>query len=86
MNQLATITSKQQLTLPVGLFRKAGFKIGQKVIVSEENGRLILTPAEKLVEELAGSVPVPKKWKGKDIDQIIEQAKDEYFQEKYNSK
>lgn len=86
MNQLATITSKQQVTLPVALFRKAGFKIGQKVIVSEENGRLILTPAEKLVEELAGSVPVPKKWKSKDIDQIIEQAKDEYFQEKYNPK
>ncbi len=79
MNQLATITSKQQLTLPVGLFRKAGFKIGQKVIVSEENGRLILTPAEKLVEELAGSLAMPKKWKGKSLDQIIEESAEEYF-------
>lgn len=86
MNQLATITSKKQLTLPAELFRKAGLKIGQKVIVSEENGRLVLTPAEKLIEELAGSVPMPKKWKGKNIDTIIEQAKDEYFKEKYNLK
>lgn len=86
MSQIATITSKKQLTLPVSLFSKAGFRIGQKLIVSEDNGRLILTPAKKLVEELAGSVPMPKKWKGKNIDQIIEQAKDEYFKEKYNLK
>ncbi|MBI2086259.1 hypothetical protein HYT74_02875 [Candidatus Daviesbacteria bacterium] len=46
----------------------------------------MLTPAEKLIEELAGSVPMPKKWKGKDIDTIIEEAKEEYFKEKYNLK
>lgn len=86
MTQIATITSKKQLTLPAELFRRAGFKIGQKVIVSEENGHLILTPAEKLVEELAGSVPVPEEWKGKNIDQIIEEARDEYFKEKYQNK
>lgn len=86
MTQIATITSKKQLTLPAELFRKAGLRIGQKVIVSEENGRLVLTPAEKLVEELAGSVPMPKGWKGKNIDAIIEQARDEYFTEKYHLK
>ncbi|EKD85465.1 MAG: hypothetical protein ACD_38C00018G0004 [uncultured bacterium] len=86
MTQMATITSKKQLTLPAEIFRKAGLKIGQKVIVSEDNGRLILTPAEKLVMELAGSVPRPKEWKGKSIDTIIEQVKDEYFSKKYNLK
>lgn len=86
MSYMATITSKKQLTLPAELFRKAGLKIGQKVVVSEENGNLMLTPAEKLVEDLAGSVPVPKKWKGKDTESIIEQAKGEYFKEKYNLK
>ncbi len=86
MNQMATITSKKQLTLPAELFRRAGFKIGQKLIISEENGHLILTSAEKLVEELAGSIPVPKEWAGKNIDQIIEEARDEYFKEKYQNK
>lgn len=86
MTQIATITSKKQLTLPTLLFEKAGFKIGQKVVVSEKDGRLILTPAEKLVEELAGSIPIPKKWQGKNIDQVIEEAKDEYFKEKYGGK
>ena len=79
MSQMATITSKKQLTLPAALFREAGFRVGQKVIVSEENGRLLLTPAELLVEELAGSVPVPKKWKGKSLKWIKDQAIKEYF-------
>ena len=86
MSQMATITSKKQLTLPAALFRKAGLKIGQKVIVSEENGRLLLTPAELLVEELAGSVPMPKKWEGRDIDEIIDEARDAYYKSKYNLK
>lgn len=86
MSQMATITSKKQLTIPAQLFYEAGFKIGQKVIVTEENGSLKITPAEKLVEELAGSVPIPAKWKGKNLDRIIEEAKDEYFQEKYHLK
>jgi hypothetical protein len=36
-----------------------------------------------LVEKLAGSVPIPEEWKERDIDEIIEEAKDEYFKEKY---
>lgn len=86
MPQMATITSKKQLTIPASLFYEAGLYIGQKVIVSEENGRLILTPAERLVEELAGSVPMPAKWKGKKLDRIIDDARDEYFKEKYSLK
>ena len=83
MNQLATITSKKQLTIPAAIFRQAGLEIGQRVIVSEENGSLKITPAERLVEQLAGSVPMPKKWKGKNIDEIIEESRDEYFSKKY---
>lgn len=79
MTQLATITSKKQLTLPAEVFKKAGLRIGQKVIVSEENGHLLITPAEKLVEELAGSVSIPSRLKGKDMDEVIEQAKKQYF-------
>lgn len=86
MNQMATITSKNQLTLPAELFRKVGFRVGEKVIVSEENGSLKITSAEKLVEDLAGSIPMPKEWEGKDIDQIVEEARDEYFKKKYQSK
>lgn len=79
MTQLTTITSKKQLTLPAALFKKAGLKEGQKVIVSEENGRLIITPAEILVEELAGSLATPQKWQGKTIDEVIQKSKMDYF-------
>lgn len=83
MTYMATITSKKQLTLPAALFRKAGFKEGRKVVISEENGSLKITPAEKIVEELAGSISIPKKWQGKDLDQIIDEARDEHFKKKY---
>jgi len=79
MNQMATITSKKQLTIPAAIFRQAGLEIGQRVIVSEENGSLKITPAELLVEQLAGSVPIPKKWQGKSIKWIKEHAIAEYF-------
>ncbi|OGY09405.1 MAG: hypothetical protein A2782_01120 [Candidatus Blackburnbacteria bacterium RIFCSPHIGHO2_01_FULL_43_15b] len=62
-------------------------EIGDGTIVSKDKrGRIILTPSEFLVEELAGSVPVPKEWKGKDIDEVIESARSEYYLEKYSSK
>ena len=83
MTQLATITSKKQLTLPSAVFKKAGLRIGQKVIVSEENGHLFITPAERLVEEIAGSVSIPAKFKGGDIDKVIEFSKEKYFRNKY---
>jgi len=79
MNQVATITSKKQLTIPVAIFNKIGLRIGQKVLISEDNGRLLITPAEKLVEELAGILTMPKKWKGKTLNQVIEDSKKEYF-------
>lgn len=79
MPQIATITSKKQLTIPAEVFRKAGLEIGQRVIVSEENGSLKITPAERLVEQLAGSVPIPKKWQGKSLKWIKENAIKEYF-------
>ncbi|KKS46720.1 hypothetical protein A2781_04560 [Candidatus Gottesmanbacteria bacterium RIFCSPHIGHO2_01_FULL_42_27] len=79
--QIATITSKNQLTLPVDIVRKIGLKVGQKVIVSEEGGKVVITPAEDLVEELAGSLKMPKKWKGRSMEEIIEKSKREYFSE-----
>jgi len=79
MNQVATITSKKQLTIPVAIFNKIGLRIGQKVLVSEDKGRLLVTPAEKLVEELAGILTMPKKWKNKTLNQVTEDSKMEYF-------
>lgn len=86
MNQIATITSKLQLTLPIGIARKVGVQSGEKVDVLEEEGRIIITPLRKLVEELAGSIQIPASLQRKDVDTLIQQAKKEYFRSKYRSK
>lgn len=39
-----------------------------------------------IVEELAGSVKIPKRFKGLDVDEIIEKAKEEHFREKWAKK
>ena len=78
----ATITSKMQLTIPISIARMTGIKTGEKVYVASEKGKIVLTPAKLLLTELAGSVVVPKKFKGKDIDSIITEAKNNYFKNK----
>ena len=79
MTKTATITSKRQITIPAALFSKVGLAERQKVLISEEEGKLVITPIVNLIEKLAGSLEIPNRWKGKDIDTIIEESKAEYF-------
>lgn len=81
--QIATVTSKRQLTIPSKIFKKAGVRIGEKVIVQEVEGGLLIKPAMRLVEELGGSVFVPKNLRGADIDKAVEIAKERYFRQKW---
>lgn len=82
MNQSATITSKMQFTIPIRIARKVGVKSGEKVNVSEENGKIIISPVKNLLTELAGSLSLPNRWKGKDIDFIIRESKRKHFRNK----
>lgn len=82
MNQSATITSKMQFTIPIKIARKVGIKSGEKVSVSEENGKIIIASVKNLITELAGSLSLPNRWKGKDIDSIIRESKQKHFRSK----
>ena len=84
MNYLGTITSKRQLTIPAELFKKTKLSKGDKVLIEEKDGKIILKPATTLVEELAGSLKVPKRFRGLTEDEMIAKAKKEYFKEKYS--
>lgn len=84
MSYIATITSKRQLTIPSELFKKTKLAKGDKVLIEEKDGKIILKPATLLVEELAGSIKVPKKFRGLTEDEIIKKAKEEYFKVKYS--
>ena len=79
MTYTGTITSKRQLTIPAELFRRAGLSKGEKVIFNYHNGSLGIESAAALVERLAGSVPLPKRFRDLAPDQIIDRAKREYF-------
>lgn len=83
MMQMATITSKRQLTIPSKIFKKAGIGIGERVVVQEVEDGLLIKSAMRLVEELGGSVSVPQRLRGVDIDKAVEIAKERYFRQKW---
>jgi len=82
MNQIATITSKRQLTIPVFIFKKLNLKIGQKLLINIEDNVMKAEPAFNLVNKLAGSVKIPTRFKGLSTGSIIKKAKKEYFKTK----
>lgn len=83
MIQMATITSKRQLTIPSKIFKKAGIGIGERVLVQEVEDGLLIRSAMRLVKELGGSVSVPQRLRGVDIDKAVEIAKERYFRQKW---
>lgn len=84
--QLATITSKRQLTIPVELFKRLGLKDNQKVLIREKDGILEIESAVAQVNRLAGSVKIPKRLRGIDPDVAIEKAIAIHINETYNKK
>ncbi|KKT85672.1 MAG: hypothetical protein UW85_C0015G0008 [Parcubacteria group bacterium GW2011_GWA1_Parcubacteria_45_10] len=77
--QIATITSKRQLTIPSNLFKKANLSTGDKVVIEEYGGELRIKKTLDLVEELAGFVSVPKRLRGANVDRAISIAKRRHF-------
>lgn len=79
MLQTVSVTSKRQITIPAAIYSKLRLEKGQRLIVFTEKDRIVMEPAEFLIEKLAGSVSVPKRFKGKTLEQVIQEAKQEYF-------
>jgi len=77
--QIATITSKRQLTIPAKIFKKANLSIGDKVIIKEEGGELRIKRSADLVEKLAGSATVSQSLRGVDVEVALRIAKQRYF-------
>ena len=46
--ELAKVTSRGQITLPLAIRRKLDVKVGDKVVFYEENGRIVIENAAKL--------------------------------------
>ena len=83
MMQTVSITSKRQLTIPAALYREMSLRQGQKLLASYSDNRLILTPAETILNQLAGSVNVPPHLKNINLNKAVELAKIHHFSQKY---
>jgi AbrB family looped-hinge helix DNA binding protein len=83
MTYTATITSKRQITLPVAIFEDFGLAVGQKLVIEKVNNQILINPVIQSIYKLMGSVKRPKKYRGMDIDTMIEKAKGDYFVGKY---
>ena len=79
---VTTITSKRQLTIPISVFEKTNLSIGDKVIVEQMDGGLVIKKALNLVNELGGSVSVPDRFKGANISKALKAAKKRHFGER----
>ncbi|KKP88447.1 MAG: hypothetical protein UR93_C0013G0007 [Berkelbacteria bacterium GW2011_GWA2_35_9] len=79
MIKTATITSKRQLTIPASIFNELGLSTVRTMVIEKNNNSLVLTPVQNLVNTLAGSITIPKKYQGLSMDKIIENSKTEYF-------
>jgi len=50
------ISSKGQFVIPAELRRRLGFKKGVRAVCTEENGRLVIAPIERVLDEIQGSL------------------------------
>lgn len=79
MKYIATITSKRQFTIPADIFSKLNLREGEKMLILPEGDSLKITPVLRLVNKLAGSVEIPKRYRNLSPDKIVAKAKIEHF-------
>ena len=60
MTYSVTISSKGQFVIPAELRTRLGLKKGTRAVCSEENGRLVIAPIERVLDEIQGFLkPLP---------------------------
>ena len=75
MTYIATITSKRQVTLPAALFSKLDLESGTKVLITEDRGKIVMSPSESIVRELAGIIKAPKRISDSQLEKMINDSK-----------
>lgn len=77
-----TVTSKNQITIPVDFIRKLDIKKGSKLIISEDNGVISMQKYSEVLDKYQGFLKVPKHLRGRDLDEVIHEAKKKKFAKK----
>lgn len=79
MKSSSRIISKRQITLPVKIFSQLDLSQGDTLLMEVIENSIVMRKTQDVLDSLAGSVPVPTKYKNKALDTIIEEAKHEHF-------
>lgn len=83
MTIMMTVTSKGQVTFPKSLRELLGVEKGDRVIAKVEDKKVMLEKAGKGLLDLVGKMPKLRIPKGKTVDDLINDARDEYFRKTF---
>lgn len=79
MTTVLTVTSKGQITLSQMLLQALRLKTGDKISVRLSGGTAVLEPIGQGILSVAGSLGRLKVPKGKDVDDMIKEAREEHI-------
>lgn len=82
MLQTVSISSKRQITIPAKIYNHFGLSRGLKLIITIDSDKIILQKAQALLDEVAGTIKLPKRFKNKPLESVVNEAKTEYFYRK----
>lgn len=73
---IATLSSKNQITIPKVMLQLLGVESGDKFLVETESEAIKLKPAGKsIVDSLIGSIKIPKSKRGIPFEKVLEETK-----------
>lgn len=78
----ARISSKRQVTIPVKIFNLLKLSQGDELVMEVMDNRVVVQKAQAVLDEASGSLSLPRKYKGLQLDEVIAQAKQEHFTSK----
>jgi len=80
-----SITKKRQVSIPKKIMQILDLKEHSSIeyIIEKDNTVKIINPYTQ-IQEAKGILKLPKKYQGKDLSEIIELSKQEYFNKKSN--
>jgi len=77
------VSSKGQVVIPAELRNRYGLKGGTRAVWREQEGELVLTPVERLLDEIQGSL-TPRPGQPSMFDELLKERERERERERKN--
>lgn len=88
--ELARISSKGQITIPIEVRKKLNLKEGDKVIFIEENGKIVIANAsyvalKEIQQAMEGDANKQNLSSEEDVDKLVKETRKELWEGKYEN-